>query len=237
MPEENELVDKDDSEENPFDEFQVFDDQYDEPELVYQDGETSDAGSAAKLNDRLSVPRNLVYVQGALLGIVAILFFFLGLIVGSAGKSDKNAKVDSATVKGLIVLDNSVADEGAVVFLLPTRQRPTSKFEAEELRPGRTFTSANPEVPIIRKFGGNVCTTNQAGQFEMKVKPNQEYVLLVVSANGSRRGELDSDYHTNVGHYFTSLDDLTEGKVCFYKKVLPLRATENLGEISLRSNG
>lgn len=221
------------SDENgPFQEFQVFDDDFDEPELVY-DAQTEATGSP-KLNDRLSVPRRMVYLQGILLGIVAIVFFLLGLLVGSGGRQS-SAAVDRAIVTGTVVLDDRSADEGAVVFLLPSRSRPGAKFESEELRPGRTFTSANPEVPLIRRFGGNVSTTNRAGQFEMQVEPNREYILLVVSANGSRTDELDSDFHSTLGPYFTSLDNLTEGKACYYKRVLPLRTRENLGEIVVHS--
>lgn len=226
-----------DSPDNLFSEFQVYDDEYDEPELIYEDNPATDSAASGTLNERLSVSRRVIYWQGALLGIVAVLFFLLGLLIGSSSQPRSGTADDISVVSGTIVLEDSIGDEGAVVFLLPTESRPDARFEAEELRPGRVFTSANPEVPLIRGFGGNVCTANRAGQFEMKVTSNREYVLLVVSANATRGGELDSDFHTELGHYFSSLDNLTEGRACFYKKVLPLRSRENFGEIKLDSNG
>ena len=237
VPMDTELIDREDSEENPFSEFEVFDDEFDEPELIYDDSADSLHNQPAKLNDRLSVPRKVIYLQGALLGAVAILFFLLGLIVGSKGQSQSAGNAKESTVRGMVVLDDFSADEGAVVFLLPSKSRPSSKFESEELRPGRVFTSANPEVALIRQFGGNVCTTNRAGQFEMKVSPNKEYILLVVSGNSSRSLELESEIHTNVGHYFTSLDNLADGKTCYFKRVLPMTSIENVGEIVVKSDG
>lgn len=238
VPEDNELMDREDSEENPFEEFQVFDDEFDEPELVYSEEEKPGAATRTELNDRLSVSRKMVYFQGALLGIVAILFFLLGLVVGSSTQSKPSSEASvKSNVKGIVLLDDNTADEGAVVFLLPTNKRPASRFESEELLPGRTFTSANPEVPLIRRFGGNVCTANQAGQFQLTVAPDQEYVLFVVSANARRNRELDSEYHSTVGHYFTSLENMTEGRICFYKKVMPRKTNENLGKIVLKTEG
>ncbi|MEC9092563.1 MAG: hypothetical protein VX438_07660 [Planctomycetota bacterium] len=229
---------RNDDESNPFSEFQVFDDDFDEPELIYEPDTSSSSDLKQKLNDRLSIPRRMVYIQGVLLGIVAVLFFLLGLMVGSKADSAKGSQANNRSlVKGRVFVGNEIADEGAVVFLFPSKLRPAGRFETEELVPGRSFTSGNPEVRLIRNFGGNVSTVNQAGQFEMLVQSNREYVLFVVSANSKRTRDLDSDYHSNVGHYFTSLDHLAADRVCYYRKVMPIGSRENLGQILMKSSG
>ena len=236
VPLDSELEDPEDSRENPFGEFEVYD-EFDEPELIYEEDSAGRKNDKPALNGRISISRKLVYFQGALLGIVAIVFFLLGLIAGSTDSTPSSQKNSRSNVRGRVLLANNTVDEGAVVFLLPSGSGPETRFETEELLVGRSFTSSNPEVPLIRRFGGNVSTVNQAGQFQLSVKPNREYSLVIISANGTRTGELDPDLHSEVGHYFTSLDDLTEGRSFFFKKVMPLGKTLDLGDLTIRTGG
>lgn len=220
----------DPDESNSFDEFEV----YDEPELVYS--ETEVKRSESKLNDRLSVPRRIVYFQGSLLGIVALLFFLLGLMVGFANSGGNRENDSNSKITGTILVEGDngiIADEGAVVFLMPAGSRPPQRFNAEELQPGRTFTGNNPEVPLIRGFGGNVCTANRAGTFYATVPSDREYLLVVISAKGKRSGKIPSDYYSELGHLFTSLDQLADDRVCYFKRILPTKANERIGEIRL----
>lgn len=238
VPAESDVPQPSPNSQNPFDEFAVYDDEFDEPELVYEDEKPTAA--TKKLNQRLSIPRRAVYIQGALLGIVAVFFFMLGLLIGNSGGSGNPTRVTMTKVIGAIRLnegDAVVLDEGAVVFLFPTGKRPDTKFDAEELQPGRMFTNANPEVSLIRKFGGNVCTANRNGDFQMLVEPGREYILMVISASGTRTAELSSEYYEELGQYFTSLDILAGNQACFYKRILPQRETENLGTVSINSRG
>lgn len=225
----------DDSEENPFSEFQVFDDDFDEPDLVYAE-DTLPRKAELKLNDRLSVHRRVVYFQGALLGIVAVFFFLLGLLIGNTTAPDNPAGDSESNVSGTILFTKDgalIGDEGAVVMLLPTGERPDQRFDSIELQPGRTLTSSNPEVPLIRSFGGNICTANRAGNFQMIVDSKKEYILIVVSKNGQRSRALEDKFYSDVGFYFNEPEDLVLDRICYFKKIRPARSNVRLGEIDL----
>lgn len=225
----------DDSEENLLNEFQVYDEDFDEPSLVYADDEIS-RKTDLHLNDRLSVPRKVVYFQGALLGIVAVAFFLLGLLIGNT-TAPRNQSVESeANVSGTVLVAGEsglIGDEGAVVILLPTGEAPNQRFDSVELQPGRTLTGSNPEVPLIRGFGGNICTANRAGNFQMIVDSKKEYILIVISKNGKRTRDLEDKFYSEVGFYFTNPEELVLDQICYYKKIRPARANVRLGEINL----
>jgi len=224
-----------DAEESLLNEFQVYDDDFDEPSLVYADDEIS-RKAELQLNDRLSVPRKAVYFQGVLLGIVAIFFFLLGLLIGSTTAPKNQGAQSGANVSGTVLVPGEnglMGDEGAVVILLPTGEAPNQRFDSVELQPGRTLTGSNPEVPLIRGFGGNICTANRAGNFQMIVDSKQEYVLIVISKNGKRLRDLDDRFYSEVGFYFTNPEELVLDRICYYKKIRPARANVRVGEINL----
>ena len=178
-------------EDDPFAQFAV----YDEMELVY---DTSDPAPreppkrALVDYDRVSVPRVMLYAQGALLGIVALTCFAIGLITGGAFFSTPASAPLAAqpcVVSGAVTYaagNRTLVDAGAVVVAVPQADQLDERAPVSGLRP---FDPEPPPmhrgVEIIRSIGGAYTRADDKGRYELRLPDRGKYFVLVIS----RRGE------------------------------------------------
>jgi phage FluMu protein Com len=178
---------------DPFAQFVVYDDG---AELVYA-ADTNDAydRDAGVDRDALAVPRRVLYMQGVLLAVVALVCFVLGVLVGSATNSGGNAGPRVARpcqVSGSVVFRDrrkeASPDDGAVVILLPQDARPDEKAEVLGLRPDDpTPDSEHPALAAIRSLGGDYARADSQGRFKLRVSDSGPYYVLFISRNTKRK--------------------------------------------------
>jgi hypothetical protein len=171
-----------------------------------EDSDNSESESDSSLQFRethIWVSRKLVYAQAALLGVSAVTFFLLGLMVGnvtapagdgSGGNPASNDFLADCRVSGQVTFATNggkVADPGAVVFLLPTQTKPEKRGAPGLVMPDTFEPLDNPTIDTIHRAGGAVVRADSEGRFEILVDQNRNYRLLVVSkSRTSRRREL-----------------------------------------------
>ncbi len=170
--------------------------------------------------DVISVPRWIVYFQGALLGIVATTFFVFGLMVGdltSGSDPQTTAKID-CRVYGKVYYRSdgkNLPDSGAVVMLLPKNAKPQKRSNARLLNPDSFKPLENEGIKVIHGLGGAVVRVDERGNFDVKVDAPAEYNLLVVS----KQREADPDEHSltkaqkaMIGTFFIPVEDLLDDR-------------------------
>lgn len=193
--------DEDPYDEDPYAEFVVYDD---EVEWVYEDDEAGGDVVTATATDinRVSVPRNVLYMQGILLAVVALISFVLGVMVGSGGTPTQLADKppEPCILSGAVVYKTgggrSRPDDGSVVLVVPTDDRPapTNKAVIEGLRPGDPVPQEGSDnLQIIRAIGGAYARADSTGQYQLRLPDSGRYFVLVVSRNAYRLAGDDVD--------------------------------------------
>jgi len=221
--------------ENPFSEFAV----YDEPELIYSgSGEKRTAANVKVDYDKLAVPRHIVYLQGALLGLASLFFFSLGWWLGSSGSSAGGGKVaqTSCDVSGTIFYESSAGrkiDAGAVVMFLPTDRRPQIRPDASLLFPGNVLTSQNDSVQIIRELGGDVGSVADDGKFELRLENSRTYYMCVLSKNQPKPADktISKKVRGEISTFFLPVDSLITTQDFQWQTVTIQGKRQNLGDI------
>lgn len=196
---------------NPYAEFVVYDD---EVEWHYEsdDDDYAPRMSTATDLDRVAVPRRVLYAQGILLAVVAVVSFALGIMVNGGGSSKEavnaapvpcvlSGKISYATASG-----SSLPDDGSVVIVLPTEQRPspTGKAPVEGLRPSDPMPRGDSEnLRIIQSIGGAYARADNDGEYQLTLPDTGSYFVLVVSKNRYRTEgeELDKADIAQLGRY------------------------------------
>lgn len=203
---------------DPFAQFLVYDD---ETELVYDDEEDEPRAEGTMLPfdpAKVTFPRSLLYIQGVLLGVVTLVGFALGILVG--GGTGSVAVVDEpvpCVISGRIALrtqgDNTIVDQGAVAMVFPQGARPETKLEIVGLRPRDPEPPADhPAVLAIRNLGGDYARADQDGAFRLHVPDRGKYFVLVISANRrSLDPEIPRSVLVEVGRFFQLAPDLFAG--------------------------
>ncbi len=206
-----------------FSQFAVYDA---DTEWVYEDSESVAAQSAYEAaqretapvdRKRLAVSRSVLYVQGGLLGVVAITCFALGILVGW-GSADGNGErvatpcVISGTVTFAQAENPNEPDDGAIVVVVPRDARPGQgeKLGIEAFRPGsEPLDVTSAEVQALQGLGGNVARTDAEGKFSLRVPDKGNYFVLVLSGNSQRGGAAaDINDLAEIGRYFLTAADL-----------------------------
>jgi predicted Zn finger-like uncharacterized protein len=204
---------------DPFSQFVVYDD---ETEWVYEGEDEAEPPTAAGTGlpfdaTKVAVPRNVLYMQGALLGVVALISFALGLLIGAGGRDGDGAAVHGpqpAVIGGRIVLrtqgDAILPDQGAAAIVLPHQARPEAKLEIVGLRPQDTqLPDDHPTLRAIRSMGGDYARADAEGRFQLQVADRGHYYVLVISATRRHREtELPKAILAQVGRYFRLAPDL-----------------------------
>lgn len=197
----------DDDVADPFAEFVVYDDTelvYDEDRAYYVEDSTVD-------RDRVAVPRTVLYTQGILLVLIAVVFLVIGIAIGRGTTSgDPMAAVPrKCLVSGLVTYKGN-PDTGAVVILLPIDGSFESQPNPVDLRPESPRPgSMNPSLKAIRDIGGAYDRVDDKGQFLVSVKNQRKYHVLYISrADKVGNEELTRVQRAEIGQYFFPPEDL-----------------------------
>ena len=181
-------------------------------------------------SDHILFPRRMFYVEAALYLVVAVGAFGLGYLIGrgrgtdTAGTGQKNLAQSRVPVEGRVRCDRGggalVADEGAVVIVLPARKYPSPRLPAAALHPSQPpLGQGSPEVLRIRELGGAVTRADDAGNFSFFVPARGEYRVLVVSRRAARpAGGPSAADREEMAKYFDAIDRLLDG--CQYRWTL-----------------
>lgn len=198
--------------------FEVYDD---ETEFIF---EHEDAGAyyydARVDRTKVAVPRTILYVQGALLGVVALAAFVFGWIFGAATSGPRVSPEEDNTprvVRGTLTYkdENNRAqpDAGSVVILVPQDSRPApgEKVDVVGLRPDDPLPEADhPGLQRIAVMGGAYARTDAEGDFRLQVPRRGQYFMLIISGNRLRSGgaTLNKEHLAQMGRYFVPATEL-----------------------------
>jgi len=225
----------DNAPEDPFAEFVVYDD----TDLVYESPEMSEA---TQLRDpavdpnRVAVHRNVLYAQGVLLAVVALICFVLGILVGNGrrGGDEQTVQQRPAAIHGrveyLTISGSQVPDEGSVVIVVPDAVRPDEKLAIEGLRPNEPPPAENhPSLVDLDLLGGAYARTGTDGRFRLQVPKDGEYRVLLLSRNMIRdtAKPLPRTHLAEMGRYFVPADELI-GDSQYRWELRPIRREETL---------
>jgi hypothetical protein len=162
-----------------------------ESELVYAPEEPSIIHSPAD-QELVAVPRRIVFIQGFLLGAIAIVFFVLGVVVGSHSTDPNTSdRPRPCQITGSVTYTNSanrvIPDSESVVVVLPVARRPDPKISVDGLRATDRSTAADhPSVVALRDIGGAFARAGGNGEFQVRVPNRGRYLVLVISNHATR---------------------------------------------------
>ncbi|MCH2123824.1 MAG: zinc-ribbon domain-containing protein [Pirellulaceae bacterium] len=202
---------------DPFAEFVVYDEEAANPRHTPKPFSAVESENPQIDYNRISIHRRVIYLQGALLGIVALSFFAFGLFVGSNASNREIAEAQppqACTISGRVAfrgLDNELLpDAGAVVMALPKQLRPENQNEVDGLRPTDPIPEQNhPVIFSLRALGGDYARADQNGDFKVNVSDVGEYFFLFLSKTKQRTSEkLNSRHLQQMGRYFIPVPDL-----------------------------
>jgi hypothetical protein len=199
-----------------------FDHDHEPLELVYDTpdeyhGEAGSASPASSPPDLIAVPRTVLYLQGGLLAVVALVSFVIGLIAGGAFSGGAAAPTGprACTLEGTIHYasgNRHLPDPGAVVAVIPDRGvRPDEKAPIDGLRPeDRAPDTAHRGLAILRELGGSYSRADDRGRFQVELPDRGKYLVLVIS--NSRSVESLDDIQTadllKLGPFFDNAAEL-----------------------------
>jgi hypothetical protein len=181
----------------------------------------------------VSVPRYVVYAQGFLLGIVALVFFAFGMIVGGGARSESAPSPSQpCTVSGTVLYEDgtrqALPDESSVAIILPLAVRPDQKAAVDGLRPTDPEPGdRHPSMAIIRSLGGDYARIDRRGRYRLRVTAPGRYYLLIVSHHARRQSDQQPEPHelAQIGRYFVPATSLLDSQRYAWKE---LRIREDL---------
>jgi hypothetical protein len=160
--------------------------------------------------DLIAVPRLVLYLQGGLLAVVALVSFALGLIAGGAfsgGAAPSGPR--ACTLEGTINYasgNRNLPDQGAVIAVIPeSGLRPQRKAPVSGLRPDDATPDANHHgIAILREIGGGYTRTDDRGRFQVRVPDRGKYLVLVISSAREVRdlGDISTADLLKLGPFF-----------------------------------
>ncbi len=192
--------------------------------LLYDTPQESPHASAysGKLPDvfqrTITIPRYVIYAQGALLAVVAIVSLGLGMMIGGTMSGGPGAESTAAAgpfnIQGTITYGQNnrrLADEGALVAILPDTKDPGARVKPLGLRPSDPPGSdaARMAADQIRNMGGGLTYVDAKGNYQLQIPSGGKFFLLVISAH-QRRGneEVSVDDIRRIGRFFEGATDL-----------------------------
>jgi hypothetical protein len=165
--------------------------------------------------DVIVIPRYVVYAQGGLLAMVALIAFTIGMVMGSTFVASPAPSADQACIiTGSVTYisgPRSRPDAGAVVLLLPqTAHSPEEKAPAIGIRPGEALPAGNPRgMAILKQIGAGYARTDASGHFETEVPRRGRYLMLVIS-HEKRSHSLDQTTAADLSQLSPFFDSPTE---------------------------
>ena len=178
------------NEDDPYSQFVVYDD----TELVYDNASPAlhPAGSPS-VQDRVSIPRYVIYTQGVLLGAVALTCFVFGVLTGGTFFSATTTAKGPCTLSGTVRYaagNGRLPDEGAVIIVLPDTKDVGQKISSVGMGPNEPLQ----EIPLagaqqLRDMGGGYTRADQQGDFKLQLPSGGKYYVLVLSNHARRSGD------------------------------------------------
>jgi hypothetical protein len=181
------------------------------------ESQTTSQPAFAEHTEWVAIPRYVLYLQGGLLGIVALVAFAIGMLAGGAilTQPPAPAAAQACVIRGSVTYASGprqLPDEGAVIAILPQSQtKPDEKAPVAGLRPDDpTPGDTNRGIAILREIGGAYARTDANGRFELQVPDRGRYLVLVVSNRSLLRSveQIQTGDILKIGPYFDNAADL-----------------------------
>lgn len=156
-------------------------------ELFYDAPRSDDAPRAPPTTaDTIVVPRRVIYLQGGLLGAVALVAFAIGVIMGSTFMARPASPPHACQITGAVMYvlgPRRRPDVGAVVILLPQSPKPPeTKVPVAGLRPVDPAPPPDAEgITTLRRLGGAYARADANGRFELEIPSQGRYLVLAIS--------------------------------------------------------
>lgn len=108
-------------------------------------------------------------------------------------------------------------DEGSVVLIFDSKERPERKFDVRGLRPSDKGQAGQPGVDQLRRFGGQIAYVDSNGQCQTASnKTGYHWVLILSNHLQLPPGhEIYTTDQTILRRYFTDIDALIENRQYF----------------------
>jgi hypothetical protein len=192
---------------------------YDGMELVYDTTESTaySQPAFAEHTELVAIPRYVLYLQGGLIGVVALVAFAIGMLAGGAilTQPPAPAAAQACVIKGSVTYASGprqLPDEGAVIAFLPQSQaRPDEKAPVAGLRPDDpTPGDSHRGIAILRDLGGGYARADANGRFELQLPDRGRYLVLIVSSRSLVRSveEIQTGDILMLGPFFDNAADL-----------------------------
>jgi len=188
---------------------------YDDAELVYDTDEPVEEVDTNIDYDRVAVPRYVLYIQGALLGIVGLVCFALGLMAGgSLFTREEPTAAQPVKLSGSVTYargTRDVPDMSAVLVAVPQTEQLDERAPVTGLRPeDPPPDAAHRGVEILRTVGGAYARADDQGRFQLELPTSGKYFVLVLSANAKRPSSQPpaTEDLLKMGRYFENAADL-----------------------------
>jgi hypothetical protein len=209
---------------------------YDGIEIVYDATDDREPAQLAPAEDTIVVPRSIVYLQGGLLAVVAVVSLIIGMLAGGAlsGGAGTSGQPQACVIEGTINYsagNRNLPDPGAVIAVVPQRGvRPDERAPIDGLRPADGVPGPNHRgLAILRELGGAYTRADGQGRFSVRVPDRGKYLVLAISQ--SRQLESLEDLSTSdivkLSPYFTNVADLV-GKQRYQLTQMTVRGDERL---------
>ncbi len=188
-------------------------------ELVYESTAPLSPRTSRKRRDedadleRIGIPRYVIFVQGGLLFVVAVVCFLLGMAVGGAVSERRGPVVEQPlTLSGTVALaakGNRSADGGSVVIVLPFDAEPEGKSSLVGIRPGDDPAASGKIRDFVQSLGGAVAKCDGRGDFSLQLHKRGRYFLLALSANSpaNANAPVNPQHIAQMGKFFKLSED------------------------------
>jgi hypothetical protein len=192
---------------------------YEGMELVYDttDTVTVRQPAFAEHAELVAIPRYVLYLQGGLLAVVALVAFAIGMLAGGAiiTQPPAPAAARPVVISGSVTYASgprNLPDEGAVIAILPqTQSKPDEKAPVAGLRPDDpTPGDTSRGIAILRDLGGAYARADANGRFQMQLPDRGRYLVLVVSSHTQVRSieEIQTGDILKLGPFFDNAANL-----------------------------
>lgn len=193
-------------------------------------GEAGQSEGTRSWKQTIPIARWVVYCQAALLGLIAFAFFMFGMLVGSftsGSGGHVNATFDCRVLGSVAYRDQGdlLADEGAVIFLLPCDRQPRERSPGGLVNPETFKVLDNPAIDSIHELGGAVVRADENGQFDVLIDASYGdgvgYNLLIVSKNarGIETEAMTKEQIAGISTFFAPVEDVVEDRSYRWVKI------------------
>lgn len=170
--------------------------------------------------DQIALPRYVIFTQGAMLAVIGITCFLLGMAVGGAVTQFDSGNVPVAQpvmltgTVSVVSEGERLPDAGAVLIFLPEATVPDDKITLNGLRPGDDPVQGNQPREVIKTWGGSVVRCDKRGQYQTQVPDRGKYFVLAISGTATGRGKKTPGPQeiAQMGRFFDSREDSLEDR-------------------------